>query len=167
MVEYTIYSCPKCDRFVDLVIYGISSGIGPPVGSCSKCSNKISTGRKEYESMSAKEKIKFFSASLLYIVFVGAAGWLFTYGGYKLLTEGSKAKGLDFGVNSILLMSVWAGSVILVQYLRLNESKKRFSENKRFSEISFPSVNFGLQITYCALMLAPLAIGGLFAYLRS
>jgi hypothetical protein len=166
MVEYTIYSCPKCDRFVDLVIYGISSGIGPAVGFCSKCSNKINTGRKEYESMSAKEKIKFFSASVFYVVFVGVSGWLFTYGGYKLLTEGAEAKGLDFGVNSILLMSVWAGSVILVQYLRLNESKKRFSENAEFFEISFPSFNFGLQITYCALMLAPLAIGGLFAYLK-
>lgn len=166
MVEYTIYSCPKCDCFIDLVIYGLSSRIGPSFGICSKCEGRINTGRKEWDEMNLKEKAKFFSVTALYILFVGAAGWLFTIGAYKFLAEGWGAKGLDFGANSFVLMFLWASSVLFIQCLRINASKKRFLDKQNFVLIGFPSLTFGLQIIYLLLMIIPFALGGIIGYLR-
>jgi hypothetical protein len=165
MVSYTIYSCPKCSLFVDLIISDISSGIGSPTAICSGCRNKVNTGRKEYDLMDWKDKLKFYAVSALYVFFVGGMGGMLTYGSYKFLTEGTKAKGENFS-QIFLLGCFWAASVIIIQFLRVEESKKRFATGNRYTEIRFPSLDRGLQILYCALLIVPFLLSFLIAYLK-
>lgn len=165
MVSYTIFSCPNCGKFIDLSVYGLSCGLGPSKGVCSKCRSIINIDKKEWDSMDFKNKLKFFFVSFIYLCFVGVTGSLMTYGGISLFLGKRNSPPQELFYGSLIPFLIWTASILVVQSLRIKESKIRVQNRVNSQEIGFPSLNFGLQILYCGLMIVPLAIGGIVYYL--
>jgi len=63
--------CPRCHRAVDNRIFGVSTGLGPPLVRCPKCATEFRTERKEWAQFSNGEVARFALLTVLY--FVGCA----------------------------------------------------------------------------------------------
>ena len=44
---YTTFSCPKCRRSTDMMMAGLSSGLGPPLAVCA-CGTVVKSKRREW-----------------------------------------------------------------------------------------------------------------------
>lgn len=123
----TLKHCPRCGNILDINLLSLSSGLGAPLLRCKKCSQPVSTGRKEWESFGGSDHARYFVMSGVYAAAGVVFGYIFGALAYHILTNGFADKGEasnDGNFWGALLVPVFLAAV---QAYRVLDSKRRNS----------------------------------------
>lgn len=72
MLHVEEMACPACGHAVEYRVWGLHSGLGPPLVVCPVCNHTLPTKRKEWAQFARKDQGRFLLVSLLGIIL---AGW--------------------------------------------------------------------------------------------
>lgn len=65
---------PALSRAVDSKMFGVSTGLGPPIVRCPKCTTEFGTERKEWAHFSPAERVRFSLLTVLYLAGCAVTG---------------------------------------------------------------------------------------------
>lgn len=168
MVFYFEHKCPMCDATFDVQVLGISSNLGPPTQVCPACDYAVHTGRREWAEMSGLGKTRYLLVSLLYLAVLGT-GLAFSVAGCLIfLVYGPHAQRIPFEFHHIFwIIPIFVLAVALLQGSRVYRSLQRTGGHSLSFAAYRPPLLLrnGWQLLMMALMIAPILLGGLLAYL--
>ena len=166
-MHYETISCPKCKDLVDAHILGITSGLGPEALECRRCGTTFRSGRREWASLSGRDRVWYVAISLLYAIVAAFLGGMSTAGGVHFLIHGPSATEMDLPAPGLYPgIAMAAILVVAFQCLRVRESTGRAPRGKAAPfRARLANGRLLLQIKVGLLLFAPVILGWLVSYL--
>ncbi len=154
---YNLISCPACQEYIDVQMFGFCSGLGPPLLVC-KCRCIIESGRREWVDFQSKHRIRFMLMTALYAVVAAFLGGMSVWIWFHFGLEGrdaSKPFQLNLTDPAFLFGAIiWVILVTALQRYRVGRSLERKPTVFREAvpvRVSFWNIDFNLQLKLLAL----------------
>ena len=140
----TLKHCPRCQNILDLTLLSLSSGLGSPLLRCKKCSQPVSTGRKEWASFGGSDLARYLVMSGVYAAAGVVFGYVFGAMAHHILTNGFVDKGEPYNDGNFWGALLVPAFLISVQAYRVFDSKRRNSpaEVRPWHDESVPDNTF-------------------------
>jgi hypothetical protein len=142
-------------------VFGVCSGLGPPLLVCRRCGERIDSERGEWVDFGPEHRRAFWGTTWLYVLAFGFLGGVAVWAGYHLGFQGQKALVLDLKDPAFLVgAGAWGALILTVQVGRIVRSRRRTVVEEAIPvRVSFWSLDYNLQFKFCLLWLLVLLLG--------